>query len=35
MRALTVLALLAAASCTPDFAAPSDVADLRVLAIQA
>jgi len=35
MRALTVLALLAAASCTPDFAAPSDVTDLRVLAIQA
>jgi len=35
MRALALLALLAAASCTPDFAAPSDVTDLRVLAIQA
>jgi hypothetical protein len=35
MRALAVLALLAAVSCTPDFASASDVTDLRVLAIQA
>lgn len=35
MRVLAVLALLAVASCTPDFAAASDVTDLRVLAIQA
>ena len=33
MRAVAVLVLLAA--CTPDFAAPSDVADLRVLAVTA
>jgi len=33
MRALLLLAALAA--CTPDFAAPSDVTDLRVLAIRA
>lgn len=33
MRAAVLLLLLAA--CTPDFAAPSDVADLRVLAVQA
>ena len=35
MRALAALLLVAAASCTPDFAAQSDVTDLRVLAIQA
>jgi len=34
MRAL-LLALLAAGGCTPDFAAASDVKDLRVLAVQA
>ncbi|HEY6909462.1 MAG TPA: hypothetical protein VI356_08845 [Myxococcales bacterium] len=33
MRAAALLLLLAA--CTPDFAAPSDVTDLRVLAVQA
>lgn len=33
MRAAALLLLLAA--CTPDFAAPSDVKDLRVLAVQA
>src|SRR4051794_41796023 len=33
MRVLALLLLLAA--CTPDFAAPSDVTDLRVLAVQA
>lgn len=33
MRAAALLLLLAA--CTPDFAAPSDVVDLRVLAVQA
>jgi hypothetical protein len=35
MRALALFALLAGAACTPDFAAASDVTDLRVLAIQA
>jgi hypothetical protein len=34
MRAAALLLLLLAA-CTPDFAAPSDVKDLRVLAVQA
>jgi len=35
MRALAVIPMLLAAACTPDFAAPSDVTDLRVLAVQA
>jgi hypothetical protein len=35
MRALTLLALLPAVACTPDFEAPSDVTDLRILAVQA
>jgi hypothetical protein len=35
MRALAVILMLLAAACTPDFAAPSDVTDLRVLAVQA
>jgi hypothetical protein len=35
MRALALLALVCASACTPDFAAPSDVTDLRVLAVQA
>jgi hypothetical protein len=35
MRALAVLLTLSAVACTPDFAAPSDVSDLRVLAVQA
>ena len=35
MRALALLALLCASACTPDFAAPSSVTDLRVLAVQA
>src|SRR5262249_32598270 len=34
MRALR-LSLLLAAACTPDFAAQSDVTDLRILAVQA
>jgi hypothetical protein len=36
MRALVVLAILSSSlACTPDFAAASDVTDLRVLAVQA
>ena len=35
MRALVLSLLAVALGCTPDFAAASDVADLRVLAIQA
>ena len=35
MRPLALALLLAGLGCTPDFAAPSDVRDLRVLAIQA
>jgi len=35
MRALAILLIPCAAACTPDFAAPSDVTDLRVLAVRA
>jgi hypothetical protein len=35
MRALAILLVPCAVACTPDFAAPSDVTDLRVLAVQA
>jgi hypothetical protein len=35
MRALALLALACASACTPDFAAPSAVTDLRILAVQA
>jgi len=35
MRALLLATLAWAAACTPDFQAPSDVRDLRVLAVQA
>jgi len=35
MRALEILLVACAVACTPDFAAPSDVTDLRVLAVQA
>jgi hypothetical protein len=35
MRALAAILMLCAAACRPDFAAPSDVSDLRVLAVQA
>jgi hypothetical protein len=35
MRALAVISMLCAAACTPDFASPSDITDLRVLAVQA
>ena len=35
MRAPALLVLLCASACTPDFAAPSDVTDLRILAAQA
>jgi len=35
MRALAAAVLLCAGACTPDFAAPSDIRDLRILAVQA
>ena len=35
MRPLALLALVCASACTPDFAAPSAVTDLRILAVQA
>ena len=35
MRAFALLALGCASACTPDFAAPSAVTDLRILAVQA
>jgi hypothetical protein len=35
MRPLALLALVSASACTPDFAAPSTVTDLRILAVQA
>jgi len=35
MRPLALLALVCASACTPDFAAPSTVSDLRILAVQA
>jgi len=35
MRAFALLALACASACTPDFAAPSAVTDLRILAVQA
>ena len=35
MRALLLASLVVAAACTPDFAAASDVGDLRILAVQA